>query len=84
MKVIELDRKNKKYSEVKDKERMERERRYERNMERLKRLDRVEKHQGKIDLKRSRKPMKIRFVKKVEPTEEELDYIRYVLGDNPN
>jgi hypothetical protein len=29
---------------------------------------------------RSRKPMKIKFVRKVEMTEEEKDYIKYVVN----
>jgi hypothetical protein len=40
----------------------------------------VIKHTGRIEKLRSRKPMKIKFVRKVEMTEEEKDYIKYVVN----
>lgn len=43
-------------------------------MERLKRMDNVYAKTGKPDKLRSRKPMKVKFVRKYEPTEEELDF----------
>lgn len=38
--------------------------------------------QGRIDKYRSRKPIKIKFVKKVIPTENEIDYIKYMININ--
>jgi len=41
-------------------------------------MDYIQTSVGKVAKERSRKPTKKRLVKKVVPTEEELDYMKYV------
>ncbi len=75
---MEIRRKNDHYEKIKNKEAEESASRMERNLERMARKDRVQKSVGRDDKWRSRKPMRIKFVRRVEPTEEELDWQRYV------
>ena len=49
--------------------------RYERNMEKLKRTENIKTNVGcKIDKLRSCKPRRIKFVKKVKPSQDDLDF----------
>ena len=46
----------------------------------MERVNKVQKVTGRIDKLRSRKPMKIKFVRKIELTEDQKDYIKYVVN----
>ena len=53
--------------------------RYERNLERMQRSDKVHASKDvRTQMLRSRKPRIVKFVQKVEPSQEELDYQKYV------
>jgi len=79
--LIDIQKKNKKNEDTKRREAEERERRYERNKERLQRLEKVSVSNGRVEKLRSRKPMKIKFMRRHAPTDDELDFRKYVLVD---
>ncbi len=78
MKELELERKNKKYANVKIKEQQEEANRKQRNLERIKKSENVKIKEGRREKTRSEKPNLVRIIKTFEPTQDELDYAKYV------
>lgn len=73
--LLDIDKKHKKQDVSKVREFEERQRKLEKNLEKVNKSKSVSVNRDVRALKiRSRKPTKVKFVKKVEPTEEELDY----------
>eukprot|EP00347_Sterkiella_histriomuscorum_P020299 403338337 len=79
LRLVDIEKRHKKQEGIKEREKQERQDRYEKNMERMKRSEKIKLNKDVKNQKlRSRKPRIVKFIKKIEPSQEELDYQKYV------
>ncbi|CDW87076.1 UNKNOWN [Stylonychia lemnae] len=79
LRLNDIEKRHKKQEDIKQREKQDRQIRYEKNIERMKQSEKNKLNKDvKTQKARSKKPIKIKYLRQVEPTQEEIDYQKYV------